>query len=285
MKSEPDPPSGQGEHRNIARLLGVLDALSAASAKGLRLTDVVRTTGLGKTTAHRLLAGLMAAGLAEQDSETGRFFVGLKMLAWAVAAKNRFSIARLAEPALERLSRRTQDTVYLVARVGDEIVCVDAREGSFPIKVLTLNVGDRRPLGIGAGSLAILSALSEEEIERILATHAEARARFPFDEVQLREMIAATRRNGYAYNNVHLFQGMEKAVDMAGIAVPIRRGDGQPVAALHLTGITSRLEPPRRDNIVASLHEEVRRLESELGAALDTVGLASVRAGSSPHTA
>jgi DNA-binding IclR family transcriptional regulator len=285
MKSERTPAPGQGEHRNIARLLAVLDALSSASVKGLRLTDVVRAAGLGKTTAHRLLGGLMAAGLVEQDSETGRFFVGLKMLAWAMAAKHRFSIARLAEPALERLSRRTQDTVYLVARVGDEIVCLDAREGSFPIKVLTLSVGDRRPLGIGAGSLAILAALPEEEIERILATQADARARFPFDEVQLREMIAATKRNGYAYNNVHLFQGMETAADMAGIAVPIRRADGQPVAALHLTGVTSRLEPPRRDNIVTSLHHEARQLEAELGPMLDTVGLAATRAGSRPHTA
>jgi DNA-binding IclR family transcriptional regulator len=285
MKSEPDSLPGQGEHRNIARLFGVLDALSSASAKGLRLADVVRATGLGKTTAHRLLGGLMATGLVEQDGETGRFFVGLKMLAWAMAAKHRFSVARLAEPALERLSRRTQDTVYLVARVGDEIVCLDAREGSFPIKVLTLNVGDRRPLGIGAGSLAILAALPSEEIERILATQAEARARFPFDEVQLREMIAATQRNGYAYNNIHLFQGMEKATDMAGIAVSIRRGDGQPVAALHLTAITSRLEPPRRDNIVASLHQEVRQLESELGPMLETVGLTAARAGAGPHTA
>ena len=72
-------------------------------------------------------------------------------MAWATAAKHRFSFVRLAEPALERLAHRTQDTVYLVARVGDEIVCLDAREGSFPIKALTLNVGDRRPLGIGAG--------------------------------------------------------------------------------------------------------------------------------------
>ena len=90
---------------------------------GLRLADVVRETGLGKTTAHRILGGLVATGLAEQDEETGRFFVGLKMLTWASAAKNRFSFARLAEPTLSRISQRTQDTIYLIMRDGDEIVC------------------------------------------------------------------------------------------------------------------------------------------------------------------
>src|SRR5204863_296004 len=83
--------------------------------------------------------------LAEQDPETGRFFIGVKMLSWATAARDRFSLVRLVEPALLRISRQTQDTIYLVVRSGDDIVCLDCREGSFPIKVLTLNVGDRRP--------------------------------------------------------------------------------------------------------------------------------------------
>lgn len=263
--------SGKGEHRNIERITAIMDALSKASARGLRLTDVVEVTGLGKTTAHRILGGLIDNGLAEQDEETGRFFVGLKMLAWASAAKNRFSFARLAEPVLERVSRRTQDTIYLVMRVGDEIVCLDGREGSFPIRALTMNIGDRRPLGIGAGSLAILAALPDVEVERVLITRADMRARFPYTEVRLREMIGKTRREGFAYNNLHLFEGMENVVDMAGIGVPIRRRDGTPVAALHLTAITSRLEPPRRDELVSGLKSEVADLEAEIEHVLESI--------------
>ena len=59
------------EQRNVARILGVLEALSRASAQGLRFTDVVAATDLGKTTAHRLLAGLDGPGLVEQDAESG----------------------------------------------------------------------------------------------------------------------------------------------------------------------------------------------------------------------
>jgi DNA-binding IclR family transcriptional regulator len=282
MKMEPKSDE-QGLHRNIARTLSVLEALSKGSAEGLRLIDVMRATGLGKTTAHRILAGLAAHGLAEQDGETGRFFVGLKMLSFAAAAKNRFSFVRLVEPALARLAQRTQDTVYLVARVGDEAVCLDSREGSFPIKVLTLNVGDRRPLGIGAGSQTLIAFLPDEEVERILALQAEARRAFRFDEVQLREMIAATRRQGYAYTDLHVYPGMEAITDMAGLAVPIRRSDGLPVAALHVTAITSRLEPPRRDNIIANLRQEAAQLEAELKPVLDSIQPSSDRQGLTQH--
>jgi DNA-binding IclR family transcriptional regulator len=258
-----------GEHRNIARLLAVLDALAKAATEGMRLTDVVEVTGLGKTTAHRILGGLASHGLTEQDSDTGRYFIGLKMLSWATAARDRFSFARLAEPALLRISRQTQDTIYLVVRSGDDIVCLDCREGAFPIKVLTLNVGDRRPLGIGAGSLAIMAALPDAEVDRLFVTNAEAMSRYPFDEVRLRQMIATTRQHGYAYNNIHVFQGLENATEMAGIGVCICQIDGTPVAALHLTGVTSRLEPPRRDILVTTLRHEARQIEAELEPVID----------------
>ncbi len=255
--------------RSVERLLTIIEALSNASANGLRLTDVVEATGLGKTTAHRLLNGLAEQGLVDYDGETGRYFVGIKILSWASAARNRFGVARLAEPALIRLARRMQDTVYLIGRAGDEAVCLDCREGSFPIKALTLNIGDRRPLGIGAGSLAILAAMPDDEIERILVQQAEARSGYSFGEAKLREMIEATRRNGYSYNDIHISEHMKDLTGMAAIAVAIRRSDGTPVAALHITSVTSRMVPPRRENIVATLMQERAQLEEELQPALD----------------
>jgi DNA-binding IclR family transcriptional regulator len=271
MKSRTAGRSPEGAHRNIARILQALNALSKASARGMRLTDVCEATGLGKSTAHRILSGMASGGLVEQDPESGRFFVGLRMLAWAHAARERFGFARFMEPAIERLALQTQDTVYLVARTGDEVVCLDCREGAFPIKVLTLNVGDRRPLGIGAGSLAILAALPDDEVQRILATQVEARSRYQIDDIQLRTMISSARRDGYAYNNIHVLPGLESAPGMAGIGIPIRRGDGAPVAALHVTAVTSRLDPPRRESVVAGMRAEVRVIEDQLKPLLEAV--------------
>ncbi|NJM34889.1 MAG: helix-turn-helix domain-containing protein [Rhodomicrobium sp.] len=141
----------KGLHQNIGRATMVLSALAAHASEGMRLTDVVNATSLGKATIHRMLNGLVANGLVDHDKGSGRFFLSLKLISWALAAGDRFGLARLASPALASLSQRTQDTVYLSLRSGDEAVCIDRREGSFPIKTLTLRVGDRRPLGVGAG--------------------------------------------------------------------------------------------------------------------------------------
>jgi DNA-binding IclR family transcriptional regulator len=249
-----DPKDSADANRTVARLMAIVEALANASDEGLRLTEVMRATTLNKTTAHRMLAGLTTYGLADQNPETGRFFVGMRLVSLAEVAKRRFRLTPLVESMLTRLSQQTQDTITVIARVGDEAMCLDCREGAFPIKVLTLSAGDRRPLGIGAGSLALLAFLPDAEIARIMMQCAASRAAFPFDAVQLSQMIAAARRQGYAYNDVHLFKGMDTITDMAAVGIPILSSDGIPVAALHLTAITQRLGQPRRDNIVAKRH-------------------------------
>jgi len=254
----------RGDHQNIGRATLVLSALAEAAAEGLRLIDVVRATGLGNATIHRVLSGLVAHGLAEHDSETGRFFLGMRLVAWASVSSERFGLARWIEPALARLAQRTGDTVYLTSRVGDEAVCTAKREGAFPIKALTLKLGDHRPLGVGTGSLALLAFLSDAEVDRILRTQADKRTGFAIDEPTLREQVSATRRIGYAFNDLHVFPGLGTIADMAGIALPICRQDGRPFAAISVVAISSRMQSPRRENIVASMRQEIAEIEARL---------------------
>jgi DNA-binding IclR family transcriptional regulator len=248
----------KGLYQNIGRATMVLTTLAANSAEGLRLTDVVNATSLGKATIHRVLSGLLAHGLIDQDKATGRFFLSLKLISWAMAAGDRFGLARIAVNALARLSQKTQDTVYLSLRAGDDAVCLDRREGSFPIKTLTLRVGDRRPLGVGAGSLAILAFLPDDEVERVIAAQGGDQARYGIDEMTMRDMIATARQLGYSVNDERLIRGM------SAIGVPLRRPNGQPFAALSVAAISSRLQIPRRDSIAASLKQEAMLLEEEL---------------------
>ena len=74
---------------------------------------------------------------------------------------------------LAALAESTQDTVYLSERRGLEAICSSRALGDYPIKALTLDVGIRRPLGIGAGGLAILCALPAAEADEIIEAHAQ----------------------------------------------------------------------------------------------------------------
>jgi DNA-binding IclR family transcriptional regulator len=268
-----------GLHQSIARPAAVLEALAAASSSGLRMTDVMRVTGLGKATVHRLLAGLTSARLVDQDPDSSRFFVGMRILSWAVSAGERFGLARLAEAALVRLADSTLDTIYLTVRSGEEALCLSRREGGHPIKTLTLKVGDRRPLGVSGGGLALLAFLPDPEIERILKEQTAAGTALPFDHASLRKMISETRQTGFAWYDAPVVHGAEVVTGMAAVAVPIRRPDSRPIAALSVAAITQRLQGQRRRTIVAQLQDEARRIEGALEPILASAHLDLVMQG------
>jgi DNA-binding IclR family transcriptional regulator len=248
-----------GQHQSIARLDLLLSALAERPESGMRLADVCRATGLGKATAHRLLSGLVAYRLADLDPYSGRYTVGFKVFAWASGVGNRYGIAELARPGLERLVERFQDAVYLSIRRGDESVCVERLEGSFPIKTLAFRVGDHRPLGVGAGSAAILAALPQDEQRRVLAATMKARGKFHCSDVQLTEILRDTRRNGYAFVDGMIVPGI------CTVGVSILLDNGAPVAAISVSAIGERMHLRRRREIAAAIAEEVRAIAQHGG--------------------
>jgi DNA-binding IclR family transcriptional regulator len=244
--------------QSIERMVAVIDFVAAHAANGCKLADVVAGTALGRATAHRFLKELERIGLLEFDEWSGRFFPGVKLVAWGASGANRFGLADRARPAMRRLAERTSDTIYLTLRVGDEAMCIAREEGAFPIKTLTLNVGDRRPLGVGAGPLAILMTLPEDEQRRVFDRATARFGQHGLDAASVHEMLEMSRRSGFGLNSGRMMP------DMSGIGVPICTSDGPAIGAISVAAISKRMESPRRDNIVAWIREEVVQLEAEL---------------------
>lgn len=245
--------------QSIDRAAGLLRAIAQSGRGGARLTELARAASLSKSTTHRLLQALKQSGLVEQAAEAGPFHLGVEAYALGAAAANRHRIADLAQASMTRLAERTGDTIYLSVRVGDDGLCADRREGAFPIKTLTLDVGDRLPLGIGAGNLAMLATMAADEVARVLAHTAPQVARYPgLDLARIRSVLEAARRNGHSFIEALFIPGMSAA----GVAVMGR--DGMPIAALSVAAIISRMRAERRANIVAWLKSEARAIEAEL---------------------
>ena len=72
-------------------------------------------------------------------------------------------LKQICMPSVLSLAELSGDTVFFVVRDRQDTVCIARESGTYPIRAVTVDVGSRRPLGVGAGGLAILSSLSEEE--------------------------------------------------------------------------------------------------------------------------
>ncbi len=129
--------------QSIRRALAILRILAAGQEHGVRLVDVVTSTGLSQPTAHRILRVLIAEGAAEQNPETRRYVIGNEVSLLGLARVARFPLRAAAEPYLQYLSETLGDTIFLTIANGDDSVCIGRWPGSYPVKVLSIDVGAR----------------------------------------------------------------------------------------------------------------------------------------------
>ena len=240
--------------KTIDRAVRLLWVLAKGNSEGMPLSGISRLSGFGKGTTHRLLAALVEAGLAFQDPTTRRYRFGASLSLLARFAQQQ-DIGALSFPFLQRIAATTSDTVYVSVREGPAAVCIGREIGSFPIRTLSLDIGDRRPLGVGSGSLALLAFLPDQEIEAVLKQNESwLRNIKGYDSAYIWKAVTKTRRHGFSFVDGRIIHGMNA------IGVPVFDNSRKVVAALSLAAIAGRVSGDRITEIVAILKKEAATL-------------------------
>jgi DNA-binding IclR family transcriptional regulator len=248
--------------QSIHRAIVLLRAIASRGRAGSRLLDLAKHARLTPPTAHRILRCLIEENIVSQDPETHRYLLGHLVFELGLAAAPQFNLRQIAEPSLRRVAEKTGDTAFLIARSGFDTVCLDRQEGAFPIKALTLDVGTRRPLGVGAGGMALLLSLGDEEIERIVAANGTRLKDYGRLNVPIvTGMVARGKQLGYALND------RQETPGVISVGVPVSNRYGPPYAAISVGAISSRMSGERQKEIAAIVKSEVRSLEKRLAEA------------------
>src|SRR5688572_33204474 len=154
QKTAADEDSRLSGTQSIEHALTLIREMAGHNRTGSRLLDLANRTGLQRPTVHRMLKCLTLESMVQQDPESHRYYLGPMVFELGLTAAPRFNLREVCHPALTRIAEATGDTVFLTHRSGLDSVCLDRREGTFPNKTFTLEIGMRRPLGVGTGSLA-----------------------------------------------------------------------------------------------------------------------------------
>jgi len=253
-----------------ARVSAVLRALASRAPQGMTTSEVASLTGLARPTAHRLLSCLLEDGLADRDNRSSRWFLGPEMYLMGMLAAPRFDVSDHALDCVRALADATGESAFFSVRRQHETVCLLRAEGSFPIRSFVLREGTRFPLGVASAGLAILSYLTDDEIERFLREFPPERQ---WGQAHSRESVLArvaqTRETGYALNPGLIVEG-----DW-GMGAAVFDGTGSPHWALSLTGVESRFRHERQEELgqalLARAHELTRAIQGHPGGARRTV--------------
>lgn len=242
----------------VAKAVVVLQALrripDGASAR--QLAGIV---DLPRSTVQRILGTLADSGMIIQDPTHQRYQIGPQALLIGLGYRQGLGLVSLARPRMVRLRDETGETVGLSVRVGDSRVFIDEVQSRQPLRFAS-ELGRQYPLWSGASGRILLLGLTETELPAVLADEDHAEALFRVvDQDERAALLEAARRDGWAVAR------NETIGNVSSVAVPISDRSGRVIAALSVSGPTTRLD----DDAIERTRQALQKAADAISADLD----------------
>lgn len=246
--------------KSLIKSISILEFISNYP-NGVQLHEIVRQTGLNKTTAHRILSTLESMGYVAQYPSTRAYRLTLKMLHVGHGALNSELIS-VARASLVSLMDDVNETINLLSREGDKIVFRDKLEpqfSSFRTHTYVGMYGEMYCTAAGKVFLAF-STLQDQEsywlrntcIIRQLTPTTITNKTYFLEEMQ------RVREQGFAVDNEENERGISCT------AVPVFDKSGVPAYVVSISTLTPRLNIIGPENLAAQIKSATEKIELAL---------------------
>ena len=264
--SEAEHDTRDGGVQSVDRALSILETL-AEDDEGYRLSDLAVRTGLSASTVHRLLATLESRRFVQFDRAESKWHVGVRSFTVGASFARRRNFSTQAIPYLRKLRDLTRETANL-AVVDDEFIIVLTRMESREIMRSLTQVGGRVAMVTSGVGKAVLATYSDEEVGAVIRHHGMPRLTEksivrPSDLFKELEKI---RKQGFALDDEEACMGLRC------IAAVVYNDCAEPLAAISVSGMTSRLTDERLPEIGQIVREVAGELTLALGGVLPKSG-------------
>ncbi len=239
------------------RAITVLEILAHAGEAGV--TEIALEIGVHKSTAFRLVSALENRGLVEQNTERGKYRLGMGILRLAGATTARLDLVQEARPLCKALAAETGETVNIAVLSDGAALYLDQVAGSSALQPHNW-VGQRIPLHATANGKVLLSGLEHEAVSEQAGRSLRSYTPATIDTMRtLLSEIAAVRAQG------HAVAVDELEVGLTAIAAPLRNAHGDVIASLSVSGPTFRLPGERVAVVVTATTEAAAEVSRRLG--------------------
>ena len=208
--NDPRPPQGAQSALRAVRLL----KLFTIERPEMSLAELSRSSGLNKTTTHRLLRALQSEGLIEQNSLSSRYSLGAALMALGVQALASSDLRRRVRPLLKSLAYTTGETATLEVPIEDSMLILDEVTGRHVVGAAG-NVGTRWPLHATSTGKAVL-AFDDNGLERLSVPLAALTEKTLVSKDAFQAELIDIRRRGYAVTVDELEDGFTGVATLSG---------------------------------------------------------------------
>lgn len=230
----------------VDKTLDVLECL--LDRPDLSVAEISRAAGVTKAAAYRILATLERRGYVSTFQRVRRYSIGQAFHSYVAAVRQSDRLLNAARPVMEHLWRASEETVNLGIMARRSVLYLDTLESPQGLRATTVP-GSLDALHCTALGKAILSRLPAAEQQALISGAVlERRTRNTATSIaQLEELIGRTLATGWAVDDE------ENEMGMRCVAAPIVNADGRPLAAISVSGPSSRMTDEAIAKIGASL--------------------------------
>lgn len=243
--------------RSVERALKIL-FLVARSDDPLMLTEIAQSSGLDKSTAHRLLLTLENFQLVQRGPNSKRYGPGPGI--WRFSNPWNNDLNSISRPHMELLRRTSKETVSLVCPRGLERIVVDVLEAPHELSVVPM-IGTMQPVYAGASGKVIMAHLSDEERDQIiqLTNLKPVTSAGITDRETFVASLEEVRKKGFAYTV------SDVTVGVSALAAPIFDADGALTSTVVVRGPEIRMPAKRMKKLALLVIHAANEISRELG--------------------
>jgi IclR family acetate operon transcriptional repressor len=252
--------SAQYQVPAVGSAIRILSELAQADGDGASQAELVRETGISKSTMHNLLATLEGEGYVRRNARTRRFHLGGALIPLGAAAAREVRTLTLAIERLPTLAVHHELSMYLgqVTPDGDAQI-IERAHPPQPMHV-GMRIGTRFGYFDGAIGKCLLAALDPAEAEAIVR-----RARIPArtkrtvtDPERLLAEVAIVRRSGWA-------RSIAEYNDNIAVAAMLKGADDAEDGVLVAVGFPSDLPEGQLPKVGRALRDEAKQIALQAG--------------------
>lgn len=236
---------------SVAVLDKALDLLEClADGRDRSVAELAEAAMVSKAAAYRILHTLERRGFVVTYERIRRYRVGYALLAYGEAARHSDRLLLAALPAMRELWKHSGETVNLGIRSRGQVLYIEVLESTRGLRA-TGQAGSLDALHSTALGKALLSRLPDSDLRRAIS-QADLKPRTEHtvtDRRLLLQAIQKVREIGFAIDD------QENEIGMRCVAAPIVNPDGWPLAALSVSGPTSRMTPQVVEALGSQLQE------------------------------
>jgi DNA-binding IclR family transcriptional regulator len=246
---------------SIEKSIQILNYLSNAG-RSVGITELSSKLLFPKSTIHRMLKSLVSYSLVDQEKETSKYRLGMRVIEYSNSFYNSFDFRQIAKPILKDVCRETKLTTFLTTWYNSKGICIDSITPSRDENThLFVEIGKEMPFHSAASAKILLAHQPSEDIKRIIneKTLPKYTSRTIVDPKKLEEHLSGIRHKGFSICNEELEEGIKA------ISAPVKNINREAIASITITGLSRRISSSNIKKFINILVDSAQELSGMLG--------------------